>query len=131
MSASLTLSVRFSRVVDGDTIEVLTDSDDRMKIRLLDVWCPEDWTEAGRLATANVTRLVDELLSINESRKVEVTIKFGSKFKSLLLNFMSTITFDRIVGVVFINGVSLNDEIVRRGYGQVTKPKASKNENRQ
>lgn len=126
MSASLTMSVRFSRVVDGDTIEVLTDSDDRVKIRLLDVWCPEDWTEAGRLATANVTQLIEELLAINESRKVEVTIKFGSKFNSLLLNFMSTITFDRFVGVVCINGVSLNDEIVRRGYGQVTKPKVSK-----
>jgi len=85
-------------VTDGDTIKVLHDGKEK-KIRLYGIDCPEKDQDFGQKAQGLTSALV-------AGRNVEV-------------KQMDTDQYGRIVGLVLVDGQSLNELIVRNGYAWV------------
>jgi len=89
------LSGKVISVEDGDTITILSGRT-QTKIRLYGIDCPEDGQPFGRAAKKFTSRLV-------HGKHVSVT-KYD------------TDKYGRTVGVVLVNGVNVNHEIIGAGY---------------
>ena len=85
-------------VTDGDTINVIRDNR-QIEIRLYGIDCPEKSQDYGQQAKALTAALV-------AGRTVEIEQKDVDKYK-------------RIVGLVKVDGQSLNEMIIQNGYAWV------------
>jgi endonuclease YncB( thermonuclease family) len=88
-------------IADGDTITVLKQNNEKVKIRFAGIDCPEGSQVHG-----------------DKAKQFVVTKVSGKRVRI----FPETIDrYGRIVGLVLINGENLNEEIVSHGHGWVYK----------
>lgn len=98
-SSSSSFTGRTIDVADGDTITVLNQNNESVKIRLAGNDCPEGSQANGN----NVKQFTLSKVSEKRARiQPETVDKYG-----------------RTVGIVLINGENLNEEIVSHGHGWV------------
>ena len=83
-------------VADGDTITVLDSSNRQHKIRLYGIDCPESKQAFG-----------------NAAKKLTSSLTYK---KTATVTEYDTDRYGRTVGVVQVNGVNVNEEIIRAGY---------------
>jgi len=107
------LDVDYVRARDGDTFVFrIPGSAFEWAIRLIDCWV-EDNSAADNAAT----EFADDVL--NNAELIRVWIPAPKHRTNLLKN----LTFDRILGYVFVESdKTLNEMIVERGWGTTTKP---------
>jgi len=105
------LPCKIVSVYDGDTPTVTVTF--RMSIRLLDCWCPEI-KGANREAGLKAKKKLEELAL---DKNGLVTIPLG---KSL----GDSLTLDRILAKVTVDGTDVGGELVRLGYATKTKKAA-------
>lgn len=86
-------------VSDGDTITVLTDQREQIKIRLFGIDAPEKSQDYGQKA-----------------KDFTASIVAG---KEVIIEPVDTDRYGRTVGLVSVNGSNLNEQIVTNGYGWV------------
>ena len=86
-------------VADGDTITVQTQSQEKVKIRLAGVDCPETFQVHGEKAKQYLSSLV-----------------FGKRVR---VEPETIDLFGRTVGMVLVNGANINEMIVAKGHGWV------------
>jgi micrococcal nuclease len=96
---SETITGKVIKVVDGDTITILTPNKEHIKIRLSAVDTPEGGQAYGKKATQFTSRMVYKK---NVQVEKETTDRYG-----------------RTVGFVYIDGVNLSEQIIANGYGWV------------
>ncbi len=95
------LTGKVSRVIDGDTIELLVKQEDikqspKIKVRLFGIDAPEKKQAFGKEAKEYLSALV---------LKQEVNLIIENKDK-----------YDRFVGTLFLKGQDINKEMVKNGY---------------
>lgn len=83
------------RVTDGDTITILTENNEQVKIRFADIDCPEHAQPWGRNAT--------------EALKAVLT---GDP---VIVETVSTDRYGRTIGRVYIQGMNVNRHLVKTG----------------
>lgn len=98
-AAAAELEGRVVRVLDGDTIEVLSASQERHRIRLANIDAPEKSQAFGQRSRQNLTKLV-------AGRHVTVEVQ-------------DTDRYGRQIGRVVADGVEANTEQVRAGMAWV------------
>lgn len=91
-----TLTGKVISVADGDTITILTNTKQQVKIRLYGIDTPESGQAFGQKAKQFTSSLV-----------------FG---KQVEVKAYDTDKYGRTVGVVLVNGQNVNEEIIRAGY---------------
>jgi endonuclease YncB( thermonuclease family) len=91
-----TITGEVVKVADGDTITILTPEREQVKIRLYGIDTPERKQPYSRKAGQFTSSLV-------AGKKVQVEVYDNDRY-------------GRIVGVVFADGVNVNEEILRAGY---------------
>ncbi|WP_136797467.1 thermonuclease family protein [Desulfosediminicola ganghwensis] len=87
---------KVTHVADGDTITVRDSLNQKHRIRLYGIDCPESGQEFGREATRYAARLT-------AGKKAEV-IKYDKD------------RYGRVVGVVMVDGVNVNQRLIEQGY---------------
>jgi micrococcal nuclease len=93
-TASINFSGMVTKVVDGDTLDVLTSSDEKITIRLALIDAPER-DEAGY----NEAKIFTTDQCLNKNAEVDPDNNQG-------------LTYGRTVGVVYCEGVNVNDAIL-------------------
>ena len=113
----LCLPCRIVKVRDGDTIEVsLLGSQYAWAVRLMDCWCAERNTAAGKAAKAFAEEVVAGL------KHVHVWIPS----RKHTLNLLRFVSFDRFIGHVFISDIArLSERMVCAGHATKEKPKGT------
>lgn len=96
---SSTFTGKVIDVADGDTITVLTQSDEKIKIRLAGVDCPETFQVHGEAAKQYLASLV-------AGKRVRIVPETVDQY-------------GRTVGMVLVNGANINEQIVSNGHGWV------------
>jgi len=94
-----TLQGKVVHIADGDTITILTESNQQVKIRLAGIDTPEKAQPFGNKAKQAVAAL-----TFNKQARVEVETKDR---------------YGRTVGTVFVNGQNVNAEMIRQGLAWV------------
>lgn len=105
-----TTKAKVLRVIDGDTLEVEVRR--QMKVRLLDAWCPELHQPGGAAAKLFAQDLVKD-------REVMLHIPGDTAVENAL-------TFGRVLGEVWINGMDLSEELRRAGHATREKDRHAK-----
>lgn len=113
------LPVCIDRVVDGDTVVVVVKGGSHhLRIRLKDCWAEENDTPEGK-------RAAKELLSIIES--CDHASLFVPVDEKEPLNLFKVLSFERIVGHVFVShDETLSEIMVRRGFATKEEPKTKR-----
>ena len=86
-------------VADGDTITILTQNDEKIKIRLAGIDCPESTQAHGEKAKQYLSSLI-------YGKRTRITPETIDKY-------------GRTVGMVLVNGANINEQIVSNGHGWV------------
>src|SRR3990167_11509036 len=97
--SSLITSGTVTRIIDGDNLEL----DNGKSIRLYGINCPEKNQKFSKEAIDLSTKL-----ALNK----QITIDYQPNY--------SKDKWNRLLGYVFIDGTFLNEELIRRGYCEVT-----------
>lgn len=95
LSGSETLTGKVVKVADGDTITILSEKNEQIRIRFSGVDCPEKSQAFGQKAkefTANLCA----------GKQVKVISQSKDRY-------------GRVLGVVMVNGVNVNKEILKAG----------------
>lgn len=98
-ASTSTFTGKVINVADGDTITILTQSDEKIKIRLAGIDCPESFQVHGEKAKQYLSSLVD-------GKRVRIEPETVDQY-------------GRTVGMVFVNGANINEQIVSNGHGWV------------
>ncbi len=94
-SVSDSFTGKVVRVIDGDTIEVLTDDNKPVRVRLEGIDCPERRQPFTNVAT-NLTKQLC-------ASKMVTIVKSGKD------------RYGRILGFIFVDDVNVNKELLRNG----------------
>ena len=94
-----TLEGKVVKIADGDTLTLLTSSNEQVKIRLAGIDTPERKQPFGNRAKQALANLAFQKQALIE---VEVKDRYG-----------------RTVGVVFVDGLNVNAELVKQGMAWV------------
>ncbi|MFV0418714.1 MAG: thermonuclease family protein [Dysgonomonas sp.] len=89
------LTGRVVRVADGDTVTILTDQREQIRVRLDGIDAPERGQDFGAKATLFVRDLC-----LN---------------KTVTIHKKGTDRYGRVLGVLYIDGVNINEVLVRNG----------------
>ena len=103
-ASSVFVNGRIIRVIDGDTVILLSDEKQVLKIRLYGIDTPE----------MSVPNLWGEQAHWREAQAFTSRMIFN---KNVTIRLTDEQTHKRYVGEVFINGLSVNREILRNGWG--------------
>lgn len=98
-SATNTFTGKVIDIADGDTITILTQGDEKIKIRLAGIDCPESFQVHGEKAKQYLSSLVD-------GKRVRIEPETVDQY-------------GRTVGMVLVNGANINEQIVANGHGWV------------
>ncbi|MDR2367840.1 MAG: thermonuclease family protein [Deltaproteobacteria bacterium] len=90
---------KVERVVDGDTVQFLTDDYERVRVRLYGIDAPEKDQEGG-------ARSLEALKGLIDGRRVTVDV-------------LDVDRYSRLVGVIYLDGDSVNQEMVAQGQAWV------------
>lgn len=82
-------------VADGDTVTLLTDNNERVKVRLLGINAPERGQDFGTKARQHLNDLCYQKY---------VTVRYSEKDQ-----------YERILGVLYVGDMNINEEMVRQG----------------
>jgi endonuclease YncB( thermonuclease family) len=93
---SATIQGKVIKVADGDTITILNNHNQQTKIRLYGIDTPEKSQAYGKKA-----------------KKFTASLTAG---KTVKVKVYDTDRYGRSVGVVFVGGTNVNEEIIRNGY---------------
>ena len=110
------LPARWTRTIDGDTIELTLRTTQTVKVRLVNCDAPEAGTIAGDAATARLRQVQNRV----DGELVRLWIplpndKDGNGVVDLDELFRAVLSFERVVGRVFVGtGVDLSDVVVGR-----------------
>ena len=96
---STTFTGKVVNVADGDTITVLTEGNQSIKVRLAGIDCPEGGQAFG-----------------NKAKQFLAAKVAGKRVR---IDPETTDRYGRTVGMVLLNGVNINEQIVANGYGWV------------
>lgn len=94
-----TLTGKVVSIADGDTLTILTDSREQVKIRLAGIDTPEKAQPFG-------TKAKQALAALTFNKQVRVDVETKDKY-------------GRTVGTVFVNGQNVNSEMVQQGMAWV------------
>jgi micrococcal nuclease len=108
VSEAKVITGKVIKVADGDTFTLLTADTQKVKVRLLDIDCPENGQPHGKGAK----QLLSELIFGKE-----VYVKYDKKDR-----------YGRVLGKVYVGDVFVNMTLIESGYAWHFK-KYSKNEN--
>lgn len=103
---------------DGDTLTVEVTR--RITVRLKDCWAPETGARCGNRRVTHDERErgqqsrdeLDRLLT--ESREITLFVPTTKDKESI--DAAAALTFGRVVGEVWADGINVGDELVRRGF---------------
>ena len=95
MASGVQFTARVVAVLDGDTVMVLRSSGPPIKVRLADIDAPEREQPGGAESTKSLSELV--------------------MHKQVSLNTLATDIYGRLVAHLTVDGMSVNEEQVRRG----------------
>lgn len=98
-ASTSTFTGKVINVADGDTITILTQNDEKIKIRLAGIDCPESFQVHGEKAKQYLTSMVD-------GKRVRIEPETVDQY-------------GRTVGMVLVNGANINEQIVSNGHGWV------------
>lgn len=101
--------VEFSKCVDGDTFKVLI-NDEVKTVRLLAVDTPESVKSGSEVEYYGKEASDYTCNMVSEAKKIELEYDKNSD---------KTDKYDRILAWVYIDGVMLQDELVKNGYAEV------------
>ncbi|GGF00274.1 Endonuclease YncB, thermonuclease family [Chishuiella changwenlii] len=90
---------KVTRVIDGDTIEVLNNKKEKIRIRLAEIDCPEK----GQNFSAKATKFTNDAVW-NKTVEIEIT---------------SVDRYGRSIGKVYYNNKYLSAELVKKGLAIV------------
>jgi len=99
LAVSDTLAGRVTRVLDGDTVDVWTDTGVKERVRLREIDAPEKTQEAGGASAGSLSGLV-----LNQP----VTVEYVQRDR-----------YHRILGTVYFAGQDINRTQVERGMAWV------------
>lgn len=91
-------SVKLSRVIDGDTIEVIKNGG-KIKVRLYGIDCPEDGQAFG-----------------GQAKKIMQQITFDRNIKIKIIDYDK---YGRAVAVVYVDNKNANEAMLKGGYAWV------------
>lgn len=112
--AGLTVFVEVEKITDGDTLVVhLPGSAFRWKVRLLECWAPELKEQGGPESKAFATA------AVKTAKRKLLHIPLPSKPNELL----SGVTFDRVLGYVWLDGKNLSETMVTAGHATANRRK--------
>lgn len=94
-ACAATLEGRVVGIADGDTITIVDTTNTQHKIRLAGIDAPEKRQPFGNVSKQSLSDLV-----------------FG---KQVVVDYQKLDRYDRVVGKVFVDGVNVNLEQVKRG----------------
>ena len=101
MSSAIALSQDWSakvvKVIDGNTIEVMTSDNETYKVKFKEIDCPE----INQLFGIEAKKLTEKILL---KKKVTVTIKGKDRWGN------------RLVSITLGNGKDINSELLKKGY---------------
>lgn len=95
-SSEATLIGKVVKVADGDTITILNAKSEQIRIRLSGIDCPEKSQAYGQKAK-------------------EFTAKLCAG-KQVKVIFQSKDRYGRVLGIVIVDGINVNKELLRSGY---------------
>lgn len=98
-------------VTDGDTIKVLDPAGQQVKVRLYGIDTPEKKQSFGQAATKHTANMIAG--------------------KTVEIEEVDRDRYGRIVGIVLVGGVNVNQELVKNGYAWVYKQYCKKPECRE
>lgn len=105
---------------DGDTVEVRLRTGQVCAVRLLDCWCDKLETEAGRAAKA----FLDSLLEKNDDVLrvwVQPPVDRDGDGVVDVTDLLRILTFDRVLGRLFIGTQDVSEIMVMHGYATAEK----------
>lgn len=112
----LCLPVVITSVRDGDTVCVQLRGSERVfAIRLLDCWAPERHSAPGRRATNYMRNIMRE----SADEDVRLFIPLGEQVDQY--NIFDALTFDRVLGHVYIGHLTLTRMLIRAGLASSTR----------
>jgi len=82
-------------VADGDTVTLLTDNNERVKVRLLGIDAPEKGQDYGAKSRQHLNDLCYQ--------------------KYVSVHYKEKDQYDRILGVLYVDKLNVNEEMVRQG----------------
>lgn len=92
---SKTFTAKVVRVIDGDTIVVLNDRNEQIKIRLEGIDCPESGQDFG-----------------TQAKKATSDLCFGKQVK---IDQSGIDRYGRVLGFVYTNDLCVNEELLKMG----------------
>lgn len=98
-ASATTFTGKVIDISDGDTLTILTQSNEKVKIRLAGIDCPETFQVHGEAAKQYLASQV-------EGKRVRIVPETVDQY-------------GRTVGMVLVNGANINDQIVSNGHGWV------------
>lgn len=114
-----TTACRVSRVVDGDTVEVLVVR--RLRVRLRHCWAPECRTlDAAEKAKGRASK--DALTALAHERDAILHVPSHGEDVGEMLSL------GRVVGDLWVEGRNMADEQVRSGHATRTKQREAEHE---
>ena len=94
-----TITGRVFPISDGDTLKILTETNEKMRIRLAGIDTPEKGQPFGREAKQALTVLTLQ--------------------KKITIDVQTIDRYERTVGLVYVQGLDVNAELVRQGMAWV------------
>jgi endonuclease YncB( thermonuclease family) len=111
------------QVIDGDTLEVQITPAYRWRIRVLDCWTPESRgpkrTPAGDRAKAHAAKLIAEAKAAGQPFCVFVPFDFHGHDEPI--NVLRLVTFDRVLGHVYVGEESFAEKMIAAGHATKNK----------
>lgn len=113
-STNIRYKVPYIRTVDGDTIVVLYNGEER-KVRLIGINCEESVADEEYLSKTNQEN------TDNGKAASEWTNKFLTDISEVELEFdtIQEDNYGRLLAYVYVDGVMLNEEILKSGYANL------------
>ena len=94
-----TITGRVFHISDGDTLKILTETNEKIRIRLAGIDTPENGQPFGREAKQALTVLTLQ--------------------KKITIDVQTIDRYERTVGLVYVQGLDVNAELVRQGMAWV------------
>ncbi len=105
---SLELKGKIIHISDGDTVHLLTDKKEKIKIRLNDIDAPESKQAFGNKSKENLKKYIYQ--------------------KNVVVEYKNKDRYGRILGTIYLNNKDINLQQVKDGYAWVYRQYSKKSE---
>ena len=110
-AAIRTVTGTVTKIVDGDTVHLITPEQTKLKVRLYGIDTPEAY---------KISRQKGQINEIGQPYAEESKKALNNKVmgKQVQLDIITTDKYRRIVGIIWLNDRNINLEMVREGYAE-------------